>query len=42
MSKLENNVYFIGEIIDNDGLCGGYNLMWAFGSALYLGDFLCK
>lgn len=41
-SKIENNVYFIGEIIDNDGLCGGFNLMWAFGSALYLGDNLCK
>ncbi|MCH5172101.1 MAG: aminoacetone oxidase family FAD-binding enzyme [Erysipelotrichales bacterium] len=39
-SKIENKVYFIGEIIDNDGLCGGFNLMWAFGSALYLGDIL--
>ncbi|MCH5180112.1 MAG: aminoacetone oxidase family FAD-binding enzyme [Erysipelotrichales bacterium] len=41
-SNIENNVYFVGEIIDNDGLCGGFNLMWAFGSALYLGDNLCK
>ena len=41
-SKIENNVYFVGEIINNDGLCGGFNLMWAFGSAFYLGDLLCK
>lgn len=41
-SKMEKNIYFVGEIINNDGLCGGYNLMWAFGSAFYLGDHLCK
>lgn len=41
-SKMENNIYFAGEILDNDGLCGGYNLMWAFGTALYLGETLCK
>ncbi|NLN80760.1 MAG: hypothetical protein GX132_05185 [Erysipelotrichia bacterium] len=35
-SKYENNVYFIGEVIDVDGPCGGYNLRWAIGSALYL------
>lgn len=33
-SKLEKNVYIIGEALDQDGLCGGYNLMWAFLSAL--------
>ena len=41
-SKTEKNIYFVGEIINNDGLCGGFNLMWAFGSAFYLGDLLCK
>lgn len=35
-SKFENNVYFIGEVLDVDGPCGGYNLRWAIGSALYL------
>ena len=29
-SKTENNIYFAGEIIDVDGMCGGYNLMFAF------------
>ncbi len=33
-SKKEQEVYFIGEIIDNDGPCGGYNLMWAWASAI--------
>lgn len=34
MSKREKNVYFIGELLDIDGPCGGYNLTWAFASAL--------
>ena len=33
-SKNEKNIYFIGEILDSDGLCGGYNLMIAFFSSL--------
>ena len=32
-SKKENNVFFTGEILDIDGMCGGYNLMFAFASA---------
>ena len=28
-SKLEPNVFFAGECLDIDGLCGGYNLGWA-------------
>lgn len=34
MSKKEKNIYLIGEILDVDGPCGGYNLTWAFGSAI--------
>ena len=37
-SKNENNVYFIGEILDYDGPCGGYNLMWAIASGLHVSD----
>lgn len=33
-SRLENNVYFLGEAIDVDGPCGGYNLRWVIGSAI--------
>lgn len=30
----EKNVYFIGEMLDIDGLCGGYNLRFAISSAI--------
>ena len=33
MSKKENKVFFTGEVLDIDGMCGGYNLMFAFASA---------
>ena len=32
-SKKEKGLYFIGEILDIDGMCGGFNLMFAFASA---------
>lgn len=32
-SKKENVVFFTGEVLDVDGMCGGYNLMFAFASA---------
>ena len=32
-SKKENRVFFTGEVLDIDGMCGGYNLMFAFASA---------
>ena len=31
-SKLCPGIYFCGEILDVDGLCGGYNLQWAWSS----------
>ena len=34
MSKHEKNVYIIGELLNIDGPCGGYNLTWAFASAI--------
>ena len=36
-SKLCPNLYFAGEILDVDGLCGGYNLHFAFGSGILSG-----
>ena len=33
MSKLEPNLYFLGEVLDVTGELGGYNLQWAFSSA---------
>ena len=32
-SKLVDNLYFTGEIMDINGICGGYNLHWAWASA---------
>lgn len=34
MSKTVENLYFIGEVLDIDGDTGGYNLQWAFSSAV--------
>lgn len=33
-SKIVPNLYFCGEILDVDGDCGGFNLQWAWASAL--------
>lgn len=33
LSKKEKNIYFAGEVLDIDGLCGGYNLMLAFATS---------
>lgn len=32
-SKKEKGLYFTGEVLDIDGMCGGFNLMFAFASA---------
>ncbi len=34
MSQTHEGLYAIGEILDIDGDCGGYNLQWAFSSAM--------
>ncbi len=33
-SKLDKNLYFIGEVVDVTGELGGYNFQWAFASAV--------
>ncbi|MFI3329520.1 MAG: aminoacetone oxidase family FAD-binding enzyme [bacterium] len=35
-------VFFTGEILDIDALCGGYNLWFAFNSAMKVGEEICK
>ena len=37
-SRLVNNLYFIGEVVDINGDCGGYNLSICFISALKAGE----
>lgn len=36
-SSLVKNLYFAGEILDVDGMCGGYNLQWAWSSGYLAG-----
>ena len=36
-SRLVPGLYFAGEILDVDGICGGYNLHWAFASGALAG-----
>ncbi len=36
-SKLIQNLYLCGEIVDVDGTCGGYNLQWAWSSGYLAG-----
>lgn len=37
-SKICKNLYFTGECIDVDGICGGYNLQWAWTSGYIAGS----
>lgn len=36
-SRLLSGLYFAGEILDVDGICGGYNLQWAWSSGYVAG-----
>lgn len=38
MSKKLAGIFFAGEILDVDGICGGYNLQWAFASGAAAGE----
>lgn len=38
MSKKDKNLFAVGEILDIDGDCGGFNLQWAWSSALCAAD----
>ena len=38
MSKTIDGLYFAGEVVDVDGICGGYNLQWCWTSGKIVGD----
>lgn len=40
--KKDKNIYAGGEILNIDGMCGGYNLYFAFSTALIIGRDLCE
>ena len=39
-SKIKKGLYLTGELLDVDGICGGYNLQWAYTSARLVADAL--
>lgn len=41
-SKRQKGLYFAGEVMDVDGICGGYNLQWAWTSAYIAGNAAAK
>ena len=36
-SKYIKNLYLTGELLDVDGICGGYNLQWAWATGYLAG-----
>ena len=36
-SYLVQGLFFAGEVVDIDGMCGGYNLQWAWSSGYVAG-----
>lgn len=36
------NVYLIGELLDCDAICGGYNLQWAWSTGIIAGRAVCN
>lgn len=41
-SLLHRNLYFVGELVDTDGPCGGFNLQWAWSSGWVAGTAAAK
>ncbi|MGE5308410.1 MAG: aminoacetone oxidase family FAD-binding enzyme [Deltaproteobacteria bacterium] len=41
-SKLADNVYFCGEVLDVDGRRGGFNLAWAWASGMAAGEAVAQ
>lgn len=41
-SKLEKGFYITGEVMDIDGICGGYNLQWAWSTGYLAGKYAAK
>ncbi len=37
-SKIHQGLYIVGELVDIDGDCGGYNLQWAWSSGYIAGE----
>lgn len=36
-SRIQKGLYIVGELLDVDGICGGYNLQWAWATGSLAG-----
>jgi len=41
-SKLNSKLYFIGEVLNVDGFCGGFNLQNCWSTGAICGQWLAK
>lgn len=41
-SKLHEGLFFSGEVLDVDGVCGGYNLQWAWSTGYVVGNVISE
>ena len=41
-ARKHHNLYILGEMLDVDGVCGGYNLFFAFASAAVVGKVITQ
>lgn len=41
-SKIHKGLYAVGELLDIDGDCGGFNLQWAWSSGLLAAESVCN
>ena len=41
-SKINQGLYIVGELLDADGICGGYNLQWAWATGVIAGKHAAK
>lgn len=41
-SRQYPGLYAVGELLDVDGICGGYNLLWAWSSAIFVADAILR
>lgn len=41
-SKMQKGLFIVGELVDIDGKCGGYNLQWAWSSGYVAGVCAAK
>ena len=41
-SLYEEDLYLVGELLDIDAICGGYNLQWAWSTGFIAGENAAK